>query len=121
MTENQKNETIIMILSVVLVVSLAINFFQYQDFLKISEEKDRYESYITKYPYLELFRKPMPPMNETILPNFTNQTTYCVAESKELWLNGKLPLLFESTSSSEAYQWATDHISGELDLLRRGS
>jgi len=38
-----------------------------------------------------------------------NFTVYYVAESKEGWLKGIHPILFQSTDFNDAFQWALNH------------
>ena len=41
--------------------------------------------------------------------NDYGETVYSVTENKTLWLEGKVPILFESSDPWEATQWAVDH------------
>jgi len=65
----------------------------------IAEETAWFQKYKDVAPHLEVFER----------INDNGEVVYSVAENKTLWLEGKVPILFESSDPWEATQWAVDH------------
>ena len=70
-----------------------------QHVLEMAKSSAWFQKYKNVAPHLEVFMR----------TNDNGEVVYSVAENKTLWLEGKVPILFESRDPWEATKWAIDH------------